>query len=69
MDRRVTDDDVMWELHKSIAQVNCTSRLHKLIAQTNHTKLDDVTSRNGNDERCFWILQTNSGAYGGPETG
>ena len=26
-------------------------------------------SKNGNVEQCFWMLQSNSGAYGGPETG
>ena len=46
-----------------------TKRLHKSIAQTNHTKQDDITSKNGNDEQCFQMLQSNSGVYGGPETG
>ena len=46
-----------------------TSQSHKQIAQTNCTKQDDVTSKNGNDEQHFWMLQSNSGAYGGPETG
>ena len=27
-----------------------TSQLHKRIAQTNRTKQDDVTSKNGNDK-------------------
>ena len=45
-----------------------TSQLHKRVAQTNRTKQDDVTSKNGNDERRFQMLQSNSGAYGGPET-
>ena len=35
----------------------------------NRTKQDDITSKNENDERHFWMLQSNSGAYGGPETG
>ena len=34
----------------------------------NRTKQDDVTSKNGNDERRFRMLQSNSGVYGGPET-
>ena len=34
----------------------------------NHTKQDDVTSKNGNDKQRFQMLQTNSGAYGGPDT-
>ena len=46
-----------------------TSQSHKSIAQMNCTKQDDVTSKNGNDKQCFWMLQSNSGAYGGPETG
>ena len=33
MDRQVTDDDVTWELHKPIAQINCTNKSHKTIAQ------------------------------------
>ena len=45
-----------------------TSQSHKRIAQTSCTKQDDITSKNGNGERCFWMLQSNSGAYGGPET-
>ena len=28
----------------------CTSQLHKQIAQTNRTKQDDITSKNGNDK-------------------
>ena len=47
----------------------CTSELHKRIAQMNHTKQDDVTSKNGNNKQRFGVLQSNSGAYGVPETG
>ena len=54
-DRRVAVDDV-------------TSGPHKSIAQMNRTKKDDVMSKNGNDKRCFGVLQNNSGAYGVPET-
>ena len=46
-----------------------TSQLHKQIAQTNRTKQNDVTSKNGNDKRRFGMLQRNSGAYGVPQTG
>ena len=35
--RRVTDDDVMWELHKSIAQINRTNESHKTITQNKMT--------------------------------
>ena len=45
-----------------------TSQSHKSITQMNHTKQDDVMSRNGNNKQCFWMLQSNSGAYGGHET-
>ena len=45
------------------------SESHKQIAQTNRTKQDDVTPKNGNDKRRFGVLQSNSGAYGVPETG
>ena len=48
---------------------SCTSQSQKSIIQTNCTKQDDVMSKNGNDEQCFQMLQSNSGAYGGPETG
>ena len=68
-DRQVAVDDVMWKLHKMITQINCTNESHKQITQNNHVRQDDVTSRNGNDEQCFWMLQSNSGAYGGPDTG
>ena len=46
-----------------------TSQSHKQITQMNHTKQDDITSKNGNDKRHFQMLQSNSGAYGVPETG
>ena len=52
-----------------ITQINHTKQSHKLITQIDRTRQDDVTSMNGNVERCFWMLQSNSGAYGGPETG
>ena len=47
----------------------CTSELHKQIAQMNRTRQDDVTPKNGNKKQCFGVLQSNSGAYGVPETG
>ena len=58
-----TDKLQMMMLHQS-----CTSQSHKRITQNDCAKQDDITSRNGNDERCFRMLQSNSGAYGGPET-
>ena len=30
-----------------------TKRSHKSITQTNRTRQDDVTSKNGNDKQCF----------------
>ena len=65
-DGQMTQTD---ELQMMMSHWSQTSQLHKQIAQTNRTKQDDVTSHNGNDKRCFWMLQSNSGAYGGPETG
>ena len=47
----------------------CTSESHKRIAQKNRTKQDDITPKNGNNKRRFGVLQSNSGAYGVPETG
>ena len=46
-----------------------TSESHKRIAQTNRTKQDDITPKNGNNKRRFGVLQSNSGGYGVPETG
>ena len=67
----VNDGQTTWT-DESQMMTSCrgrTSQSHKRIAQTNHTKQDDVTSKNGNDKRCFQMLQNNSGAYGIPETG
>ena len=47
-----------------ITQMNRTNE----ITQNDHTREDDVMPKNGNDRQCFWMLQSNSGAYGGPET-
>ena len=55
-DRRVRDDDVMSESHMSIAQTNCTNK----VAQNMLTSW--------NDETMLGTLQSNSGAYGVPET-
>ena len=67
----VDDMQMMWtnELQMMTSHGSHTSQSHKPIAQMNRTEQDDVSSRNGNDERCFWMLQSNSGVYGGPETG
>ena len=46
-----------------------TSESHKRITQRNRTKQDDITPKNGNIKRHFGVLQSNSGAYGVPETG
>ena len=44
-----------------IAQINHTNQSHKSITH--------VTVKNENLKQCFQMLQSNSGAYGGPETG
>ena len=66
------DNRQMTQTDKSQMMTSCgshTSQLHKQIKQMNRTKQDDITSENGNDKQCFWMLQSNSGACGGPETG
>ena len=65
------DDMQMTQTDEPQMMTSCgshTSRSHESNAQMNHTKQDDVTSKNGNDEQHFRMLQSNSGAYGGPET-
>ena len=52
-----------------IAQINHTNDSHKQIAENNHVRQDDIMSSNGIDKGSFWMLQSNSGSYGGPETG
>ena len=71
MGYHVNGMQTMWidELQLMTSCGSRTSQSHKSIIQTNRTKQDDVMSKNGNDERCFQMLQSNSGAYGGPETG
>ena len=64
-DRQTTQTD---ELQVMTSRQSRTSQSHKQITQTNHTKQEDITSKNGNDEGRFQMLQSNSGAYGGPET-
>ena len=51
----VEDGQMTWtdELQMMTSRQGCTSQSHKRIAQTNHTKQDDVMSKNGNDEQCF----------------
>ena len=61
---RQTDESQMMTSHRGR-----TSELQKRIAQMNCTKQDDVTPKNGNDKQRFGVLQSNSGAYGVPETG
>ena len=61
---RQTDESQMMTSHRGH-----TSESHKRIAQTNRTMQYDVTPKNGNNKRRFGVLQSNSGAYGVPETG
>ena len=71
MGYHVDDVQMMWT-DESQMMTSCgsrTSQSHKSIAQTNGTKQDDLTSKNGNDNQHFRMVQSNSGAYGGPETG
>ena len=67
----VDDMQMMWidESQMMTSRGSHTNQSHKSIAQMNHTKEDYVTSKNGNDERCFQMLQSNSGAYGEHEAG
>ena len=71
MGNRVNNGQTKWtdELQMMTSRRGCTSQLHKRITQMNCTKQDDVTPKNGNGKRCFGMLQSNSGAYGVPETG
>ena len=46
MDRQVTDDDIMWELHKSITQINRTNALHKQITQNKMTSYPGMEMTN-----------------------
>ena len=71
MGNRVNDGQTRWT-DESQMMTSCrghTSQSHKQIAQANRIKQDDVTPKNGNDKRRFGMLQSNSGAYGVPETG
>ena len=52
MGYHVDDGQTRW-IDESQMMTSCwsrTSQSHKRIAQMNHTKQDDVTSKNGNDE-------------------
>ena len=48
----VDDGQTTWtdKLQMMMSCQGHTSQLHKQITQTNHTKQDDVMSKNGNDE-------------------
>ena len=67
----VDDGQTRWtdESQMMMSHWGHTSQSHKQIAQMNRTKQGDIMSKNGNDEQHFQMLQSNSGAYGGPETG
>ena len=71
MGNRVSKGQTRWT-DESQMMMSCrgrTSESHKQIAQTSRTKQDNVTPKNGNNKRRFGVLQSNSGAYGVPETG
>ena len=63
------DDVQMMQTDESQMAMSRTWESHKSITQINRTKQDGVMSKNGNDKQHFRMLQSNSGAYGGPETG
>ena len=71
MGYHVDDMQTTWtdESQMMTSRGSHTSQSHKQITQMNRTKQDDIMSRNGNDKRCFRMLQSNLDAYGGPETG
>ena len=46
MDRRVADDDITSESHKSIAQINHTNKSHKMIAQKKMTSCPGMEMTN-----------------------
>ena len=71
MGNRVNDRQMRWtdKLQMMTSRWGHTSQSHKRITQTNCTKQDDVTPKNGKDKRHFGMLQSNSGAYGVPKTG
>ena len=48
----VDNVQMIWtdELQMMTSRQSHTSQLHKRIAQTNCTKQDDITSKNGNDD-------------------
>ena len=50
MQNRVTVDDITWKLHKMIAQINHTNESHNQITQNDRGRQDDVIFKNGNDE-------------------
>ena len=52
MGNHVNDGQTRWtdELQMMMSCWGHTSQLYKRIAQTNHTKQDDITSKNGNDK-------------------
>ena len=70
MGNRVNEGQTRWtdESQMMTSHWGHASELHKRIVQTNCTKQDDITPKNGNDKQCFGVLQSNSGAYGVPET-
>ena len=65
------DDGQTRQTDESQMMTSCwghTSQSHKRITQTDCTTQDDIMSKMGNDKQHFGMLQSNSGAYGVPET-
>ena len=52
MGNRVNNGQTRWtdESQMMVSHQGRTSQSHKRIVQTNHTKQDDVMSKNGNDK-------------------
>ena len=71
MGNHVNKGQMRWADELQIMTSRCgrTSESHKRITQMNRTKQDDITPKKGNNKQCFGVLQSNSGAYGVPETG
>ena len=57
------------KLQMMTSRRGCTSELHKRITQTKSHKICRHHIQEWNDKMMLGTLQSNSGAYGVPETG
>ena len=60
-DMQMMQTDESWWM---MSQTSHTKQSHQSIVQINHTRWDDIMTKNGNHQQCFWMFQSNSGAYG-----